>query len=88
MSEPPPHAFVQPKDSRERRTKQGHGGAAVHMASLHRPMALRMGMLPCSARFPLESSGPGLVASRWHYGESPTSSTQCGWHCHTPDAVL
>lgn len=25
MSEPPPHAFAQPKDSGERRTKQGHG---------------------------------------------------------------
>lgn len=64
------------------------GGAAVHMASLHWPMALRMGMLPCSAQFPLESDGPGSVASRWHYGESPISSAQRGWHCHTPDAAL
>lgn len=92
VSEPPPHAFAQPKDSGERRTKQGHGegggAAAVSMASLHWPTALRMGMLPFSTRFPLETDGPGSVAWQWHCEEPPTSSTQWGWHCHTPDAAL
>lgn len=73
----------------EQNRDMGRGGAAaVSVASLHWPTALRMGMLPFSTRFPLETDGPGSVAWQWHCEEPPTSSTQWGWHCHAPDAAL
>lgn len=66
MSEPPPHAFAQPKDSGERRTKQGHGeGGGQLQCPWHLCIGPRLSGWGCSPSAP-GSPWKLMVLALWH----------------------